>query len=274
MTLGIDIGGTTISLGLVQDNKVVQKICVPSFPAGATQAETLQYLGDHIASVLVPGVSHIGIGVPSVVDPVKGIVYNAMNIASWDEVPLKEQMEARFGIPVSVNNDANCYALGAAALVGKPSEVLVCVTLGTGTGVGIVHKGDLFAGTHCGAGEIGTIPYQDSIYEAFCSKQFFVNKGLNSKDLAKKAQEGDADALAIFREFGRHMGRFLAVVMFAYDPDCIVLGGGVAHTFPLFREALWETLRSEYPYGQALDGLLLEAMPNADVALIGAAVLP
>ena len=141
MTLGIDIGGTTISLGLIQEAQVVRKICVPSFPANATLDQTMTFLGDRIAEILVPEVERIGIGVPSVVDPVKGIVYNAMNIASWDVVPLKERMEARFGIPVFVNNDANCYALGAAALVQKPAQVLVCVTLGTGTGVGVVSTG-------------------------------------------------------------------------------------------------------------------------------------
>lgn len=273
MTLGIDIGGTTISLGLIQEAQVVRKICVPSFPANATLDQTMTYLGDRIAEILVPEVERIGIGVPSVVDPVKGIVYNAMNIASWDVVPLKERMEARFGIPVFVNNDANCYALGAAALVRKPAQVLVCVTLGTGTGVGIVHEGKLFAGTHCGAGEIGALPYGDGIYEACCSKQFFTGKGWDCKALSQKAEAGDEQALALFREFGRHMGSFLSVVMLAYDPDCIVLGGGVAHTFPLFSATLWEALRSEFPYPTALENLVIEPMPNADVALVGAAAL-
>ena len=61
--------------------------------------------------------------------------------------------------------------------------------------------------------------------------------------------------------------------MLAYDPDCIVLGGGVAHTFPLFSATLWEALRSEFPYPTALENLVIEPMPNADVALVGAAAL-
>lgn len=273
MTLGVDIGGTTISFGLIEAAKVVRKTCVPSFPANATLDQTLAYLGDQIAEILVPEVERIGIGVPSIVDPERGIVYGAMNIASWDVVPLKERMEARFGIPVFVNNDANCYALGAAALVQKPSRVLVCVTLGTGTGVGIVQEGKIFAGTHCGAGEIGALPHNGTIWEAFCSKQFFTGKGWDCKAAAEKALAGDDTCIGLFREFGRHMGEFLSVVMLAYDPDSIVLGGGVAHSFPLFQAAMWEALRGAFPYPTALEDLVIEPMPNADVALIGAATL-
>lgn len=273
MTLGIDIGGTTISFGLVEDAKVVRKICVPSFPAGATLNETIDYLSDQMDRILVPEVERIGIGVPSIVDPDKGIVYGAMNIPSWDVVPLKERLENRFGIPVFVNNDANCYALGAAELVRKPARVLVCVTLGTGTGVGIVHEGRIFAGTHCGAGEIGALPHEGTIWEAFCSKQFFTGKGLDCKAAAQKAEAGDDASIAVFREFGRYMGEFLSLVMLAYDPDCIVLGGGVAHSFPLFQASMWEALRNAFPYTNVLDEITIEPMPNADVALVGAAAL-
>lgn len=273
MKLGIDIGGTTIWMGLVDKGQVVKKICVPSFPEHASLEETLLYLEDRIEAFLEPGIEQIGVGVPSVTDPVKGIVYNAANIPSWDEVHLKERLEARFGIPVFVNNDANCYALGAALLVSQPSNVLVGVTLGTGTGVGIVHEGKLFCGTHCGAGEVGALAYEGSIYEAYCSKQFFENRGLNSKEVALAAEKGDPEAVAVYREFGRHIGEFLTVVMYAYDPDSIVFGGGVAHSYPLFKESMWETLRRRFPYETILENLSIDVMADEDVALVGAASL-
>lgn len=273
MILGIDIGGTTINLGLVDKKEVVKKVTVPSFEKYATQSQTLDYLGDRIAEFLVPGVEKIGIGVPSVTDPVKGIVYDAVNIPSWDVVPLKEVLEKRFGIPVFVNNDANCYAVGAAALVKQPAHVVVTVTLGTGTGVGIVSDGVLFAGTHCGAGEIGALPYLDSDYESYCSKKFFTRQGLGGKEVSMAAAAGDAKALAVMQEFGTHLGAFLAVVMYAYDPDCIVMGGGIAHSFPYFIDALWASLRQRFPYAKPLEDLRIEAMPNEDVALVGSASL-
>ena len=69
------------------------------------------------------------------------------------------------------------------------------------------------------------------------------------------------------------MGRFLAVVMYAYDADCIVLGGGIANAFPYFSESMWEFLRCSYPYASALDLLKIVAMPEEDTALVGAASL-
>lgn len=273
MTLGIDIGGTTINLALIEGSRIVKKLRVPSFEKDATLEQTMDYLSAKIQEVLVPGVVKIGVGVPSLTDPVKGIVYNAANIPSWDVVPLKDTLEKRFGIPVFVNNDANCYAMGAAAKLGAGYSTVVTVTLGTGTGVGIVLDGKVFSGTHCGAGEIGSAPYNGSDYESFCSKKYFTGKGVAPKVVSQAALRGEDAAIELFREFGRHMGEFLTLVMYAYDADCIVLGGGIAHTFPLFSDSMWETLRSRYPYQNALDELKIIAMPDEDTALVGAASL-
>ena len=130
-TLGIDIGGTNLSLGLVEDGKIVHGIHTPSFRPDMTLDETIDYLSDQIEKVFRPGTEKIGIGVPSVVDVKKGIVYDTQNIPSWVEVPLKERLEKRFGVPVDVNNDANCFAMGvygAYPADAKP-ETLVVVTL-------------------------------------------------------------------------------------------------------------------------------------------------
>ena len=273
MTLGIDIGGTTISLGLVEGGQVVKEVCVPSFASNATQEQTLQYLAGQIEALFSPAVEKIGIGVPSVADPEKGIVYDAANIPSWDEVPLKGYLEARFGVPVKVNNDANCFALGAAAMLDGTPRTVVGVTLGTGTGVGIVVNGTLFSGSHCGAGEICSLAYNGADYESFCSKKFFTARGLNPKDVAIRAYQGDPGANALFWEFGHHMGELLTAVMYAYDADCILLGGGIAKAFPLFEVPLWDTLREKYPYHRSLEELTIKALSQQNLALIGAALL-
>ena len=273
MLLGIDIGGTTISLGLVKGTGIEKRIRVPSFPADATLEDTLSYLSDQIASFLTPDVSQIGIGVPTLVDVEKGIVYDALNIPSWKEVHLKEYLEHRFSIPVAINNDANCYTLGAAARIGKRRGTVVGVTLGTGTGIGIVEDGRLFCGDHCGAGEICSLPYEGSILEAFCSKQFFENRGLNSRKVCDAAAAGDKDAVATLEEFGRHLGYLLFIVMLAYDPSAIVIGGGVANAHPFFYDAMVRSLRELYPYPHVLDTLDIVMMPEEDTALIGASIM-
>ena len=273
MLLGIDIGGTTISLGLVEGTEIVRQNRVPSFPKNATLEETMDYLAGRIQEMLTPEVTSIGIGVPTLVDVKRGIVYEATNIASWKEVHLKDIMEKRFGIPVSVNNDANCFALGAAARLEKEYSVVVGVTLGTGTGVGIMAGKELFCGDNCGAGEIGSVPYNGKDFESFCSKKFFESRGWSPLEASNAADAGDQDALAFFDEFGRHLGELLSLVMYSYDPGCIVFGGGIANTYRLFKKSMMRALRKRYPYGHALDKLEIVAMPQEDVALLGASLL-
>ena len=155
MTLGIDIGGTNISFGLVENGTIREGFSVRSFAPGSTLAETLDYLSAQIRRIIRPDTRRIGIGVPTVVDVERGIVYDALNIPSWKEVPLKDELEKRFEVPVSVNNDANCFAMGVYGTYpadAKP-RLLVVATLGTGVGIGIVNEGKLFCGVNCGAGE-------------------------------------------------------------------------------------------------------------------------
>lgn len=273
MLLGIDIGGTTINFGLVENSEVVGKKCVPSFSKGSSLPQTLDYLVSRIDEIITPDVKSIGIGVPTIVDPVNGVVYDAANIPSWTEVRLKSFLESRYGIPVQVNNDANCFALGAYAKVRNSCRVLVGVTLGTGTGVGIVTEGKIFSGAFCGAGEISTLPYLDATYEDYCSSKFFINKGLGCKETADAAFSGDIRAVSVFKEFGAHMGALLSVVMYAYDPGCIVLGGGVSNSFSLFRDSMMDSLRKSFCYARPLNNLEITAMPQEEIALLGASLL-
>ena len=274
MLLGIDIGGTTISFGLVEGTEIVKQIRVPSFRKDASLQETIDYLIGKIEDIITPAVTSIGVGVPTLVDVKHGIVFDATNIKSWRRVPLKDILEDRFKIPVNVNNDANCYALGAAARLGEHEhEVVVGVTLGTGTGVGIIANGKLFCGDNCGAGEIGSVPYNGADFESFCSKQFFENRGRNSLEASIAAEAGDPDSIALFNEFGTHLGELLSLVMYSYDPGCIVFGGGVANTYKHFKDSLMVALRKRYPYTHALDRLEIKVMPSEDVALLGASLL-
>ena len=238
--LGIDVGGTNLVLGLVQDGKIVKRVSTPWFPREASLEQTIDILSEQISGIITPDTEKIGIGVPSVVDIHRGIVYDTANIPSWTEVPLKDLLEARFHLPVSLNNDANCYAMGV--YEGYPAdakpEVLVVITLGTGVGMGIVDRGRLFCGANCGAGELGTLPYRGATLETFCSKQFFAGSGWDSLSASEAAYNGDPRALALFHDLGKRLGDLLTTVMFAYDPSHIALGGGIAYTYPLFRASM------------------------------------
>ena len=274
-TLGIDIGGTNLSIGLVEGGRVERGISVPSFAPDATLEETLDYLASRIRTIITPDVKKIGIGVPSVVDVKRGIVYDTQNIPSWTVVPLKEYLEDRFLVPVAVNNDANCYALGVYGTYpadAKP-DTLVAMTLGTGLGIGIVNEGRLFCGSNCGAGELGCLPYNGSIIEDFCSKKFFTTAGWSSYDAYKAAEAGDPAALVLMEEFGSHLGAALCAVMYAYDPDRVALAGGIANNYPFFQGAMEAYVRENFPYRKAVERLEIDICTDSNLPVIGAALL-
>ena len=275
MTLGIDLGGTNLCLGIIENGIVKERISVPSFQPSATLEETLEYLAEQISKVLTPEIEKIGIGVPTVVDVHRGIVYEAANIPSWTEVHLKDFLEARFGLPVSVNNDANCYAMGAYGKYpedAKP-ESLVAMTLGTGLGIGIVDNGRLICGVNCGAGELGYLGYNGGCLEEFCSKQFFAKYNADSYELSLAAQAGDPEALQLFKEFGRHLGYAVSIVMFAYDPSHVVFGGGIANALPLFKDSIMEYLRENFPLSKSVDRLVIDAQTSIDTPILGASLI-
>ena len=275
MTLGIDIGGTNLSLGVVQDDAIINSFSAPSFPLDATLEQTLDYLGGLIERIITRDTEKIGIGVPSVVDVHKGIVYDTQNIPSWKEVPLKAYLEDRFHVPVAVNNDANCYALGIYGLypAAEKPELLVAVTLGTGVGMGIVVEGKLLNGANCGAGELGAMEYRDSVIEDYCGRHFFDAAGWDSRAASAAARAGDPKALALFDELGRNLGVMMSMVLFAYDPSHIAFGGGIANNYPLVRPAMEDYLKAHFPYRKPLERLKIDIFTDNNIPVIGAALL-
>src|SRR4051812_49191246 len=109
--IGIDIGGTNIRAGVVKDLSVT-KSASKRINSKGSKEEVFEELFEVIDAVIDKSIAAIGIGVPSVVDLDSGVVYEVQNIPSWDIVPLKERVEERYKVPVLVNNDANCFALG------------------------------------------------------------------------------------------------------------------------------------------------------------------
>lgn len=275
MILGVDLGGTNLCIGLVDNGVVVKTVSVPSFNPSATMEETLEYLAEQISTLMSPEVTKIGIGVPSVVDVEKGIVYDAANIPSWKEVHLKAFLEERFGVPANVNNDANCYAMGAYGTYpadAKP-ESLVTVTLGTGIGIGVVDHGRLICGVNCGAGELGYLDYKDGCLEEYCSRQYFDKLGVKAHEVAAAANEGDAEAIEIFNEFGRNLGHAIMILMYAYDPSHIVFGGGIANALPLFRDTMEEYVKNKFPFRSNFDRLQVDIRTSGEIPIIGASLI-
>lgn len=271
--LGLDIGGTNIRIGYVQNDSIEQ---IESFriTRGCNEAELLNDLFTTIEKFNFGNIEGIGIGVPSVVDVEKGIVYDVQNIPSWKEVHLKDLLENKYNIPVYINNDANCFAAGE-KYFGKMKEYknIVGLIIGTGLGAGIIINGKLYAGNNCGAGEFGAIPFLEHDYEYYCSGQFFKNKyNITGEECFMKASASDKTALEIFAEYGSNLGEALKLVLYTIDPEVIVLGGSVSKSFPFFEKAMRNSMQS-FLYPKSISKIKIEVSELSNVAILGAAAL-
>lgn len=271
--IGVDLGGTKIGIGRVEKGRIVRHVSAAVSASGSVE-EVVEEVVGAIAQAFNPNVAGIGVGVPSVVDVEKGIVYDVQNIPSWKEVALKEILEKRFGRPVYINNDANCFAIGEKHFGrGRRFRHLVGLIVGTGLGAGIILNGRLYSGPNCGAGEFGMIPYKDSILEHYCSGQYFVRAhGIRGEDLFAKASRGDVEAQKVFDQFGGYLGDALMIIMLAVDPEAIILGGSVSRALPLFKKAMRERMKS-FPYRKMLERIIIETSDEPQIAILGAAAL-
>ncbi|MFC2135417.1 ROK family protein [Bacteroidota bacterium] len=271
--IGVDMGGTNIGLGCVLDDKII-KHHAAEISAKGSKEEILNEIVKAISFIFNDDVAGIGVGVPSLVDVKKGIVYCVQNIPSWDEVYLKDFLEERFCKPVYVNNDANCFALGE-KYFGKGRQFfnLIGLTLGTGLGAGIIINNHLYSGVNCGAGEFGSIPYRDHTFEYYCSGQFFEKEfGIKGECCYDNAVKGDSEALKIFREFGTHVGNVVHAILYSVDPEAIILGGSVSKAYDFFKETMWEKVNL-FEYSHTVKNLLIEITTQPDIAILGAAAL-
>jgi glucokinase len=272
MTIGVYLEATNIRVGIVEGDLVFNQKVEP-FPFDKSESETIDYLIDMIEEMMNTNIKGIGIGVPSVVDSKRGIVYNATNIPSWEEVYLKNILEAHFSIPVHVNNDCNCFAFGERYYgEGTPYHNIVAVTLGTGVGAGIIINDVLYEGLNTGAGEIGSLPYLDHDYEYYCANSFFKLYDTTFDKSYAAALDGDFAALKIWILFGAHVGNLMKAILLTYDPEAIIIGGEIAKAYPFFKSSMNENLDS-FRYRETLKKIKILISKREDVGLLGAAAL-
>lgn len=271
--IGVDIGGTKVQMGVVQAGKLVREVRFET-AATAPSAQILAELVQHLAPLVEAGVAGIGIGVPGLVDEENGIVHNVQNIPAWREVHLRQHLARHFSQPVYVANDANAFAVGEKLYgQGQPYANMVGVALGTGFGAGIIINHQLYVGTLSSAGEFGSVPYLDKTVEDYCSGKFFAQRTSQPGTAWHSlAQQGDAEALALYAEFGRHLGRALHLVLYALAPEAIFLGGSVSQGFDHFRGGLHESLAA-FPFRQVTERLVVAPSAIGNAAVLGAAAL-
>ena len=301
LALGIDFGGTTVKFGVVSGSEVID-----SAPAIATDDYTESTpLIDAIVRVIEdmrgrhPGISAIGAGVPGFVDFPTGTIHNLTNVRGWTNIPLRDILHERTGLPVTVENDANCMAYAEwKEGAGKDKDHLVCITMGTGVGGGIITHGHMLRGAQSVAGELGqtSIDYQGrtgaygnlGALEDYIgnneitadARDFYASKGIERSitdcspaALSAAANDGDTIAVEIWEMIARKLATTAVNACWLLNPEAIIIGGGVAKAGPLLfdplKKAIWEQLSPAFS-----DHLeIIPARFANDAGIIGAAAL-
>lgn len=271
--IGVIFGGKHLSAARIE-NGVIADIVHREVNIREAEEVILSEIIHTINSVYTDSVAGIGVGVPSLVDVKHGIVITPPHIPSWHKVHLKDILEEQFNVPVYINNDANCFALGEKYFgVAKDYENIAGITIATGFGVGIIINGKLYSGRNAGAGEFCSIPYRDHDYEYYCSTKYFEEKyGLKNEILLARAKKKDKIALAIYELFGMDLGNAIKTIMYALDPDAIVIGGIMAEAYDFYKEAMLKTVNS-FIYKGTVKNIKIFKSTEANIPVYGAAAL-
>ena len=271
--LGIDLGGTNFKMGLVNNGQILREI-QSAVHSKLNEAELLEVLYQLIDQIITSETKAIGLGIPGIVAPEAGIIYDIQNLPAWAEVPLRSLLEARYSIPVHLNNDANCFALGEKMYgAGRLYQSFVGLSIGTGIGMGVIIKNEIYNGVLCGAGEIAMIPYKEHIIESYASSFFFSEHYQRSaKELFEMAKEDQTIALTAFNEFGVHLGEAIKIILYLFAPEAIILGGSISKAYPYFQESLERTVAT-FSYPKQIEHLKILVSNRSNLPILGAAAL-
>jgi glucokinase len=268
MVLGVDVGGTKIATGLV--NERAEIFSARSIPTLANEgySVSLGQIWKAIESALTPEVTAIGICAPGPLNPKTGVVLNPPNLVGWSDVPLQEMARAKFGLPVKLENDCNAAGL-AEALFGaaKHCSSVFYSAIGTGIGSGIILDGNIYHGKNGSAAEGGhvSIDYRsDKICK--CGSVGCI-EALASGHVLDRAGGYDLNEMAL------QLGSWLGSIVSLLDPDIIVIGGGVSK----IGEPLFEKLRAIVPARtvnpHARELPIVPAFFGSDAGIVGAAAV-
>ena len=308
--IGVDVGGTNVKIALVdKEGSIVYSNTTPTRAEMGyeyTISNIKQAINDLMKETKTDknSIEGIGFGFPGQIDCTSGIVRLLPNIPGWVNVPVSKIMEKEFGIPTKVDNDVRCAALGELAFgAGKGCQNLICITIGTGIGSGLIVNGKLVRGADNAAGEIGHIKLQmhngpicgcgdSGCLEAFASgpsivamAQEYILGGKSTKYrelanpeitpyiVAEAAKQGDKVAIKIFERMGEYIGIGLASVVNLLNPEKIVIGGGVADAGDILFTPLVNTLKKRAMPIQAKSVSVVPAQLGNAAGVIGASLL-
>ncbi|MFI8685394.1 ROK family glucokinase [Rossellomorea sp. NPDC077527] len=311
--VGVDLGGTTTKIAFLSKyGELLHKWEIPT-----DKSDNGKNIIVNIAKAIDKKLEEldqnkdklvgIGMGAPGPVDTSKGIIYEAVNLGWENNTPLKDLLEVETGLHAVIDNDANCAALGEMWKgAGDGAKDLVCVTLGTGVGGGVITNGDIVHGVKGAGGEIGHITVvPEGGFQCNCGKTGCLETvasatgvvrlanekldavsddsslrklrdshgSINAKDIFDAARENDELALAVIDQLAFYLGLSLANLGNGLNPEKIVIGGGVSKAGDILLEPVVKFFKQfSFPTVRTSTNLSIATLGN-DAGVIGAAWL-
>jgi glucokinase len=305
--IGVDLGGTNLRTAIVGSEGEILDKHKEASKAADGWVMVVARLIDNIRRQLVIGermgaeVVAVGVGAPGVILVDKGIVVKSPNFPDWNNLPLKAELEKALKIPVFIENDANAAALGEKWHgAGRGIKSMIHVTLGTGVGGGIILDNKIWHGADGMAGEIGHMTLipdgrqctcgNTGCLETYASARGIVQsfreelekqelpaaeilKDVTSEKVYQAAREGDAVAQRVMKGMGRMLGIGIASLINIFNPERVVIGGGVKDAWPLFIGATHEEIMKRAFQIPAERTEIVPSSLGDDAGMVGAAAV-
>jgi len=257
MIAGIDLGGTQVRVAVAHPDGRIVGTSRNYTSALGTPRRVVDWVSDQITRLAEGEAVHgVGIGAPGPTDPARGMLINPPNLPGWRNVPLAAMLREILDCPAHLENDANLAGLGEYHHgAGRGTHTMVYVTWSTGVGAGLILDGRLFSGAHGAAGEVGHMILdprgpldscgQRGCVEAYCGGSALARStGTSAQALFDDAASGDGEAAARVRDAATQMGYALINLANLFDPEMIVMGGGVTRSWRQVAPVMERVLRS------------------------------
>lgn len=259
-TIGVDLGGTKISAGIVEiTGRITREIVTLPTESWKSPQEIFKNITKAIdlclkrSKIKFKNVTGIGVGVPTILDSNRSILESSDNLPTMEGFNLKNKLLEHYkGKKIIIENDANCFIMGE-KLCGKAKNYRFCcgVTLGTGLGMGIILNNQLYHGSKGWAGEIWRSPYKEykNIEEVVSGKglssQYGKLTGLKVEAhlIEEKARQGDKEAEEAWKIFGEALGCVLSYLVNILDLEIIVIGGSISKAYDCFIDSTQNMLK-------------------------------
>ncbi|MFH1354618.1 MAG: ROK family protein [Candidatus Omnitrophota bacterium] len=293
----IDLGGTNLKIGIFDLHYRIKDKQVLSTKKLKKKEQLISAIVSTVDSMLKSNglikkdILGIGLGLPGPIDIKRGIVHFLPNIPGWKEVRLQKILRSKLKLPVFIDNDANLMSLAEQRLgAAKGLRNVVCLTLGTGVGGGIIIEDRLYRGSNFAAGEIGHMPINEkgllcncggvACLEAYVGNAPILNEakkifgpGISLEEVSLLAKRGNKLAEKFWLRIAERLAITIVGVVNLLNPDAIVIGGGVANAGAVLFDRIKHVVKKQAMPVQAKAVKILRAKLGNNAGLIGAALL-